>query len=72
MPPIQSKEINNRSIENNHENNTQSEMKRLGTATKFSRLQQSIIKENNQIRLKYLNSIMNYLPVRNLNHKLFL
>jgi hypothetical protein len=63
MPSIQSKE-NNVSTEKRITSNTLTETKRIGTATKFSRLQQSIITENNEIRLKYLNSIMNYLPVR--------
>ncbi len=63
MPPIQSKE-NSLSNENRITNNTRPEIRRLGTATKFSRLQQSIITENNEIRLKHLNSIMSYLPVR--------
>jgi hypothetical protein len=32
--------------------------------SKLTMLQSSIYMDNNQIRLKYINSIMNYLPVR--------
>lgn len=66
MPPIRKKEEqNNLETPKQVQSKLSVDFKRIGTATKLSRLQKSIISENKDVRMKYLNSIMIYIPVIN-------
>lgn len=60
MPPI-NKDSNRENYK--QEKKLSFDMKRISTATKFSKLQQAILTENKDVRLKYLNSIMEFVPV---------
>lgn len=62
MPPIERKEIINPM---QSKKKYSLELTRIGTATKLSRLQKSIISENKQISAKYLKPIMDHIPVYN-------
>ena len=62
MPPINLKNSNETSI-TEQKKKLSFDMKRIGTATKFSKLQQNVLAENMDVRLKYFNSIMQFIPV---------
>jgi len=72
MPKIELKnEMSNNKFQTNKKYSL--ELTRIGTATKLSRLQKSIISENKEITAKYLKPIMDHIPVNEIifffNHK---